>query len=147
MHIDIPLPPPPTHQAALRIMRTKDGRQFIGKSARSSAKKWSNAATLLIKSEMNRQAEEMKTGFIAVKIDFYYKHTQESERYARKMGADIVIKNTRPDLDNLAKSVLDCLVDAGVIKDDGQIYYLALRKYYASEAKVIVDISSDSEDN
>ena len=44
----IAIEPPPTHQAALRILKTRDGRQFIGKMAKSSAKKWSVEATRLM---------------------------------------------------------------------------------------------------
>lgn len=147
MNIVIKLPPPPTHQAALRILKTRDGRQFIGKMAKSSAKKWANAATLMIKSEMNRLGHTMMEGALGVCITFYYLHTKDSDRQSKKDNDPIVAKITRPDLDNLAKSVLDCLVDSGAIKDDGLIHILTLKKYYAYEEKVVVDIYGDFDDN
>jgi Holliday junction resolvase RusA-like endonuclease len=52
-----------------------------------------------------------------------------------------VEKATRPDLDNLAKGVLDCMVDAGVLKDDGQISRLTLAKYYSDTEMVTIDIT------
>ena len=136
----LPIEPPPTHQAALRILKTRDGRQFIGKMAKSSAKKWSVAATLMIQSQRNiKQAETIDAPCI-VSVAFYYPHTKESEKYCKRTNQTYIIKSTRPDLDNLAKSVLDAIVDAGVLKDDGAIVELALAKYYAAEPKVVVDI-------
>ncbi len=147
MEFTLHLPPPPTHQAALRILKTRDGRQFIGKMASSKAAKWCKAANLLIKSEMNRRGYHKACGCLGVTVTFYYKHTKESERESRRTGDPFVMKTTRPDLDNLAKSVLDCLVQSDAIEDDGRIFWLTLKKFYASEEKVVVDINCDSEDN
>lgn len=136
----LPIEPPPTHQAALRILKTRDGRQFIGKMAKSSAKKWSTAATLMIQSQRQIKQADTIDGPCIVNLTFYYPHTKESEKYCKRANQTHIVKATRPDLDNLAKSVLDCMVDAGVLKDDGAIVELGLAKYYASEAKVVIDI-------
>ena len=48
---------------------------------------------------------------------------------ARK-GTGRVIKSTRPDLDNLAKSVLDSLNNLAY-KDDGQVQHLTIEKLHA----------------
>lgn len=141
MEYILSLPPPPTHQAALRILKTKDGRQFIGKMARSNAVKWCKAATMLIKAEAARRGYKTIEGVCYVRINFYYKHTKDSERVAKRDKLQFVEKSTRPDLDNLAKGVLDCLVDAEVLKDDGQISRLTLSKYYSDTEKVTIDIT------
>lgn len=144
MKFTLEIPPPPTHQAALRILKTRDGRQFIGKMAKSSAKKWSNAATLLIKSEFNKQDGKTIGGPVAVFIKFFYKHTKDSERAAKRSGCNLIRKSTRPDVDNLAKSVLDSLVDAGVVKDDGLIYHLSLQKFYCEREFIAIDIEEQA---
>lgn len=140
MQFTLHLPPPPTHQAALRILKTKDGRQFIGKMARSNAVKWGKAATLLLRAEFNRLAYNPVEEACYVHIKFYYSHTIESKRAATRGGYTVIEKATRPDLDNLAKGVLDCMVDAGVLKDDGLICQLTLAKYYADTEQVTIDI-------
>jgi|APGre2960657423_1045063.scaffolds.fasta_scaffold00008_16 Holliday junction resolvase RusA-like endonuclease len=147
MKFILSLPPPPTHQAALRILKTRDGRQFIGKMAKSSAKKWSVAATLMMKSEIAQKGYVTIDGACYVTIKFYYPHTKDSKRWSVKSNQQFVKKCTRPDLDNLAKSVLDCLVDAGAIKDDGLIVNLILAKYYTDTEQVVVDIHSDEVEN
>jgi len=40
---------------------------------------------------------------------------------------------TRPDIDNLLKFVMDCLVDAEVIKDDCQVCAIQMEKIYGEE--------------
>lgn len=65
---------------------------------------------------------------VKVIIGFYF--------YKKK---DDRIKSTRPDLDNLAKPVLDALMQ--IIEDDALIYELTLAKYYSSENdKVVIKI-------
>lgn len=39
---------------------------------------------------------------------------------------------TKPDLDNVAKTILDCLVQAGVIEDDKSVVHLSMRKMYVA---------------
>lgn len=140
----IPIVPPPTHQAALRILKNKaTGKMFVGKMEKSSAKKWCAEATRLMTDVRNKNVPFTNTYDtpIQVGIVFIYPHTKESEKLAAKTGDDVVVKSTRPDLDNLSKSVLDCLVDSGWIKDDGLIVELILRKGHGKHPMVIVDIT------
>ena len=122
--------PPPTHQAALRILKSKaTGKMFVGKMAKSSAKKWSNAFTLLAKGAW--RGKPAVEGPLGVEIIFVYPNLKSSKtEYSRKV--------TRPDLDNLAKSVLDALTEAGWWKDDSQVCDLRLLKIHGPEASVQV---------
>lgn len=133
----LPLDPPPSNQAALRILKTKDGRQFVGKMAKSSATKWSNQATLLLKSYYKGLPIDKA---VTVLIDFNYSHTEQSAKIAKREGLDRVPKATRPDLDNLAKLVLDAIVKAGILKDDSLIVELALAKVYSDKSFITIGI-------
>lgn len=44
----------------------------------------------------------------------------------------------RPDIDNLLKFVMDCLVDAGVIKDDCQVCAVQMEKLYGEEPNTTI---------
>ena len=44
-----------------------------------------------------------------------------------------IYHGSKPDIDNVAKSVLDSLVMAGVIRDDKQVVELCIRSVYASK--------------
>jgi len=121
--------PPPTHQAALRILKSKTGKMFVGKMAKSSAKKWSNMFTLLARAAW--RGESPLDSPLAVDIVFVYPNLKSSKtEYSRK--------TTRPDLDNLAKSVLDSLTDAGWWKDDSLVCDLRLLKIHGPEPSVQV---------
>ena len=137
----LPIDPPPSNQAALRILKTKDGRQFIGKSVRSEAKKWINNTTLMLKEQKNN------TNTIDVPVNvficFGYKHTIDSLKESNKTGEPLIYKKTRPDLDNLAKLMLDSIVDAGILKDDSLIVVLTLCKVYAKSSFVSIHINTD----
>jgi Holliday junction resolvase RusA-like endonuclease len=140
----IPVEPPPTHQAALRILKNKaTGKMFVGKMEKSSAKKWCNEATRLMVDAKRQNCPDAAPldEPIQVGIVLIYPHTKESKKIADKTGEDVVVKSTRPDLDNLSKSVLDCLVNSGWIKDDGLIVELILRKGHGESPMVIVDIT------
>lgn len=140
----IPVEPPPTHQAALRILKNKaTGKMFVGKMEKSSAKKWCKEAIRLMQDVRQKHVPPDIHYDIPLQVGivFVYPHTKESKKLADKTGADVVVKSTRPDLDNLSKSVLDCLVDSGWIKDDGLIVELILRKGHGERPMVIVDIT------
>jgi Holliday junction resolvase RusA-like endonuclease len=42
---------------------------------------------------------------------------------------------SKPDIDNVCKSVLDSLVMAGVMRDDTQVVFLVARSVYASKSE------------
>lgn len=70
-------------------------------------------------------------GALLVEIDFHYQK--------QKVNSP-TLKTTRPDVDNLAKPVLDALTDIAW-NDDSQICDLRLRKYHDCEDKIIITIS------
>lgn len=106
---------------------------FINKKAifyNSKEQKKQNAFFI---SEINKQKGNFETlnQGIEIEIKFYFK---------KKSAKDLMPKITRPDLDNLAKALIDCFVKAGVIEDDGLVYKLVLEKYYFKEEKTEVKI-------
>ena len=68
---------------------------------------------------------------VVVCIDFHFKRPQ---RLNRKKDPQLPIpKTSRPDIDNLAKSILDGITQAGVWHDDGQVQSLIARKWYTGK--------------
>ena len=141
VHTEVKICPPPTHQAALRILKNKrTGAMFVGKMEKSSAKKW-NVQFQGILEQVGRQEKITTiTDAVTVNVCFCYKHSIDSKRTAKRMGLPFIPKRTRPDLDNLAKSVLDCIVNAGWLKDDSQIVELQLSKRHTDDEGLTIDI-------
>lgn len=134
--IALRIEPPPTHQAALRILKNKKtGAMFVGKMAKSSAKKWNVEFTALLIEAKSKFSVKTYTGPTTVGVVFVYPHTKQSAKEGQS-----VPKVTRPDVDNLAKSVLDCMVSAGWLEDDNLVVELILKKIHAPSAQVVIDI-------
>lgn len=49
-------------------------------------------------------------------------------------------KTTRPDCDNYAKELIDCMTDLGFWEDDAQICDLRIKKYYAESATIYIRV-------
>lgn len=75
-------------------------------------------------------------GAVTVDLAFVFQRPQSHYRQYRKTGLGLVPSAprthvSRPDVDNLAKAVLDCLTTIGVWRDDTQVNSLVVSKRYA----------------
>ena len=77
---------------------------------------------------------------LAVKVIFYMPIPKSATKRARNEITQGILKHTKkPDLDNMAKAVLDAL-NRLAYKDDSQIYSLTLYKTYDDTPCIIVTI-------
>ena len=139
VNIRIPINPPPTHQSALRILKRKGGGNFIGKMKSSSAVKWKNEFEMLIKPKKPPQPMD---GVLRASVNFAYPLLKK-----HKTRPIVEAKITRPDCDNLVKSVLDSLVNVGYIVDDANIAHLSVSKHYHFAAPYIDIIITEEKNN
>jgi Holliday junction resolvase RusA-like endonuclease len=128
--------PSPTQQGALRILKNKAGRMFVGKMSSSKASKWKRE--FIAKVRQHAPAVPLDCP-LEIEIGFEYP-------FLKKHKDDdldgIIAKTTRPDLDNLEKMVLDGLVEAGVMKDDALVCSKRSHKLFSSEGpRITIDIS------
>lgn len=120
LHFDI-APPETTHQSALRILKTKDGRSFVGKMKKSDAKKWESA--FLTQLAIQRPKFPYFNGKpLRVIVALFYQPPK------CRPCKGIEWKTTKPDADNVVKTILDCLVTAGYIEADQKIADLRVMK-------------------
>lgn len=68
---------------------------------------------------------------------------RKSDRDSKRM--DLKPHTSRPDLDNLAKGLIDRLVALRFMEDDGQIAQLTLSKFWSSNPGIQVTISAFGE--
>lgn len=76
----------------------------------------------LVKQQFYKQKCQMAKGNIEVKIQIYF-GIQDKKKWGE-------YKNTRPDIDNFLKSILDSL-NGLAWEDDGQIVKITAEKYYS----------------
>jgi len=138
VNIRVPIEAPPTHQAALRVLKNKSGKMFIGKMANSDAVKWKQSFLLML---LKWTPKEPLSGPLRVSVNFGYpllkKHHEQIKK--RKGNGVMVVeaKVTRPDCDNLVKSVLDALTEANYIVDDSNVVSLSVSKWFHWKAPFI----------
>jgi len=131
------IPGQPATVTAQQKIITKGGRIFDNRRVQEAR------ARLFWKLKEHSPAEPLD-GTLSVEITWAFE---------RKGQSDFEWKNTRPDLDNLAKLLLDEIVRAGIIADDARVVELILRKLWVKErdagikivAREILQLTSGSE--
>lgn len=86
--------------------------------------------------KMHRPAQPIE-GAVRVEIGLHYPAKRKKDIGAPKV--------TRPDLDNMAKSIIDAAMAVGYFKDDSQICELHLSKIYSDVSGVFFYFSTIEE--
>ena len=77
----------------------------------------------------------MQAGPLSVRVGFYFPTPVKSRHSQPHIH--------RPDSDNLAKLVLDCLMRSGLIGDDSTVSALQIQKTWGKEGRAIIIIDRD----
>ena len=72
------------------------------------------------------------SGAASLMVLFIYKTPVKKQHGAAKL--------TRPDCDNSVKLIQDCIMDAGILADDSQIYDLQVAKVWGPENRVDITV-------
>lgn len=77
----------------------------------------------------NHRPRVVMEGAVAVSVRFYYPANESQKRMHKKLGLEVLPKVTKPDVDNVAKALVDAMTRAGFWRDDSQVARLVLEKY------------------
>ena len=126
------IPPKSTHQAALRILKRRDGTQFVGKFATSKGKQTQNELMMLF--APHRPLAPMN-GPLKLKLVWAYPYRKsESLKHIYPYKPC----DTRPDVDNLLKFIMDIMTRLGFYHDDGQVSAISFMKCWNMETGISV---------
>lgn len=117
------VPPKSTHQASVRIMKRKDGSQFVGKAQNSKGAQ--TQRDLLVLLSLDRP-EQTFTGPVKLQVLWVYPWRKSEPKKHRQYGYRLCDK--RPDCDNLAKILVDCITKLHWWEDDSQVAHLQFTK-------------------
>lgn len=127
----------PVAQQRPRAVRTRGGVRMYDPD---KSRKFKEEIAGLIAADMIQYKQEKITGPLKVVLNFYFKVPAS---YSKKRRQDIVdgveLFTKRPDVDNLAKAVLDAL-NGVLYVDDSQIVELSVCKHYGESAKIHLDV-------
>lgn len=133
MHLSV-VPSRATHQAALRVIRKKNGAVFIGKYAKSGAKVWSSHMAKLIEPYKPEQAISTP---VKVDIAWVFPYPKNAPRGY----PGLIYREKRPDLDNMEKGLLDLLVEQEFIMDDSLVVAKHTAKFDGREPMILIRIT------
>jgi Holliday junction resolvase RusA-like endonuclease len=115
---------PPHRTAQQKGVMVRNGRPLFFKKAAQAREERNTVALVLDALPEGFQPFE---GPLAVRLRMVWPYRRTERRRVVAAGAEVP-HDVRPDLDNLAKGILDALTVARVWRDDGQIARLVLEK-------------------
>lgn len=128
----IPIEPPKsTHQANLRVLRSKSGKMFVGKMRNNKVSAWVDMARPFM---VSGKPDKPSEGPLRVYIRLYYSPPKYLLPKFNKCKT--IVKITKPDCDNVVKVILDEFTKLGYWLDDAQIWCLCVEKYWSKEPSV-----------
>lgn len=131
------IPPKHTAQASNKILKTKDGRMFVGKMSSSKAKQTQNELMWLL------TPHRPKTPFsepVKLYVKWVYPFRKAEPKKNRIEGLPC---DTRPDVDNLLKLLLDIMTRLGFWIDDSLVYDLHFVKCYSDNPRIEINIENN----
>lgn len=136
---------PPTATAQHKGSRIVyvNGKPAIMHYTKAPQKRVHDAYVKLLLKDISRRddaigRDAMFTSAIKVEIDFFFPNPSNTPK---KNKNKTFAKTTRPDVDNMAKGLLDCLTHVGLIQDDALIYSLRVRKFTTGQHRVGIGIT------
>ncbi len=126
--VDVPGTPRP--QGSQRLIHNRTTGHTVAKSDPQLAE-WRNQ---LVKTLEDRTTA---TGWVTVKgpveVILSFRFGRPKSHSKKRRLTDLGIKGDGPDVDKLARTVLDALAIAGIMTDDRQVSFLAAEKTYTDD--------------
>ena len=126
--IDFEGEPAPQPRAKARMIQPKAGKAFVHMYTPKGSKGWKERITAAV---LPRRPAAPWSGPIRIVVRMFMQRPQYLQKKSSPECA--IPKNTKPDGDNYEKALFDALVDAGVMKDDGQVYCCLWVKLWAAK--------------
>jgi Holliday junction resolvase RusA-like endonuclease len=136
------VPGDPVPQGSMRGFARPGGQVSIVASNRRFLAEWRAQMSAYIRRSYPEAVA--KTGKFAVKVEFHIRRPSShylpvnSRRPRPELRKDAPMWVERmPDIDKLARAVLDASTDAGVWNDDAQVVHLTASKKYANDPSAV----------
>ena len=117
-----------TAQASNMIMKTKEGRYFVGKSSNSKGAK-AKSGLLQLFSPYTPVKPLLGAVDLYLRVVYPFRKNEPKKNKMKKM----IPNDKRPDCSNIIKMIEDCMTRLGFWEDDGQIYSLTVEKYWGDD--------------
>lgn len=134
-------PPRDTHQSRVRIFRNRAGKVFIGKRKPSAETRLFldalTSAILRLRADNHPALAAIKSAPVCLRLGLFYSYPKSTSKAKASVTR---FKTTRPDADNLVKTIQDALTVREVFEDDSQVCCLEVRKYHSPRPGIVLSI-------
>ena len=117
---------------------TAQGKRINGRTGRvfhtAEHKRDMEAIVNLMKSNPHRPKEPL-TGAVSLAIEGFWPHLKSTKK--SELGNEFP-KTTKPDIDNWAKGIIDCLVEAGYLASDQIVWRLSAYKKHSHTPRIVI---------
>lgn len=128
----VPQPRPRVYRTATGKSKAVNSRQSIN---------YKRIVKYAAKSYMNKQRKTLTERPLAMRLTFVFSPPKSyTQKKLNAVESGELRYTKKPDLDNLAKSILDAL-NGTVYKDDSQIITLSINKEYGHTDHVLINIT------
>ena len=153
--------PTKTHQSALRIVQRTSYDKFLAQHGKLNPRQMLSAwmKYLFVTSSSSSELNKLKKYLISelqqtmkdvqedyplnigmkLHVSFVFPWLKGHTKKEREQG--IIIKTTKPDVDNLVKVLMDCMETSGLIENDSRFYEITLNKNYGDEPGIYWQIT------
>jgi Holliday junction resolvase RusA-like endonuclease len=134
-------PPSSTHQANLRVLKTKTGQMFVGKMKNNKVSAWQKEFGLKI--AKYKPFEPISEACI---INIRLNYSPPKYLLPKFNKCKTIVKDTRPDCDNVVKVILDELTNQKFWVDDSLIWQLNVEKCWEIHPSIKIKITQNDND-
>lgn len=133
-------PPTSTHQSNLRVLKSKTGQMFVGKMKNNKVSVWQK--------EFGLKMSKFKPNTpISEPCMMHIRMCYSPPKYLlpKFNKCKTIVKDTRPDCDNVVKVILDELTKQGFWVDDSLIWSLTIEKCWELTPSIYIKIIKSNE--
>ncbi len=130
--LDFFVPCVPPKAGSQKVVLRYGNRNIVSKT------KAGMAAEDVVRAARRPSAGDAVSGPVALTIELTWPWRKGEKKTVVKTGR--AFHTTRPDLDNLSKTITDCLVRSLFMADDAQVAELVMRKFWGDKPGVRVVI-------
>lgn len=123
----------PTAQGSKRHV----GHGIMREENEAKLRPWREALAWQLHAE--RRGAPTMEGPVEVTLTFHLRAPRQPRQWWQRQGRWVAYA---PDIDKLARAVLDAMTVAGVVADDGQVALLNVAKLYATERTGVAIVAS-----
>lgn len=135
-------PPLSTHQSNLRVLKSKTGKMFVGKMKNNKVSAWQKEFGLKI-----GKIKPFQPFFEPCKLHIRLCYSPPKYLLPKFNKCKRIVKDTRPDCDNVVKVILDELTNQKFLVDDCLIWSLTVEKCWEINPSVYIELIQTNENN